>query len=289
MESKQFESINRKRTHEEMIKFDNQISEVQDETRDLLDKVEDSKIELDKIMLCFKDPNKLAQVNQYLASKSSDPAHLTIEARIGDLQIKEKKEDQYHYIFTIHLNAVNAPAYLYFIHPELDVIEEREVYILKNVNCLIHENKYIMLYSNQQSQIISMGDDTMSIGSANFDENEPQNKELSIINEVSIKKPFSSWKECRKSVLRNYNDILSTISKHVDIKHLILIQHVLVWLIPSLISPIEEVQCKLQSKYYRAFQFDHIKSRIKDTKISFVGIIKQIIKVRIKFDIINFI
>ena len=47
MESKQFESINRKRTHEEMIKFDNQINEAQDETRDLVDKVEDSKIELD--------------------------------------------------------------------------------------------------------------------------------------------------------------------------------------------------------------------------------------------------
>ena len=205
---------------------------------------------------------------------------MTIEVRIGDQQIKEKKGEQFHYIFSIHLNSINAPAYFYFIHSENDVIEEREVYILKNVNCLIYENKYIMIYSNPLTQIISMNDDTMSLGSFNGDENETQSKPINLINELTIKKPFNSWKECRKSVLRNYNDILSTISKHVDIKHLILLQHALVWVIPSLIKPIEEIQSKMQSKFYRAYQFDHIKSRIKDTKISFIGIIKQIIKVR---------
>ena len=67
MESNQLETICRKRTHEEMTKCNEDQNDCQEQTRDLLDLVEESKIELDKIMLCFKDPNKLSSVNQYLS------------------------------------------------------------------------------------------------------------------------------------------------------------------------------------------------------------------------------
>jgi len=136
-----------------------------------------------------------------------------------------------------------------------------------------------MIKSNEQTQLVPMNDDTMSIASLDGDSKDAVDRSAPVINELEIKKPFNSWRECRKTIYRNYSDILNTINKHVDLRQLSLIQHVLIWVIPSLLKPIEDKQCKMQNKYYRAYRYDQIKTRIKDTKVSFIGIVKTIIKV----------
>lgn len=229
----------------------------------------------------MKDPNKLASVEKYLQRKEEDETHLTVEVRILEQQMKKVKDGVYHFVYLIHLNAINVQAYFYFIHSDSNLIEEREVYILQNVNIMLKNTDYIMILSNPQTQIIPMIDDTMSLCSFK-DENEEATEKAGVIaNELAIKKPFNSWKECRKLVFRNYNDILSSINVHVDIKQLSLIKHILIWVIPSLIKPIEISQSKMQNKFYRIFNYDQIKCRIKDTKVSFIGIIKTIIRVSI--------
>jgi len=120
----------------------------------------------------------------------------------------------------------------------------------------------------------------MDIGSLNEGTSEVNEGSAPIYNEISLKKPFNSWRECRKNVFRNYGDILKLISNHVDVKLLTQIKHILILVIPSLLQPIEREESKLQLKYQNLYRLDNIKLRIKNLKISFVGIIKEIVKVR---------
>lgn len=147
------EVINRKRNHEEM-SHSNEGSRIKADGKDLLDLVEDGKSELEKVMAGFRNPNKLTSVKQYLQRKATDLTHLTVEARVIEQVMMKKKEDMYHYVFLVHLNAVNVQAYFYFIHSESNIMEEGEVYILQNINCFIQNSDYIMLHSNEQTQVV---------------------------------------------------------------------------------------------------------------------------------------
>ena len=100
----------------------------------MLEAVEEGKIELEKVMVCFKDPNKLTAVKNYLQRKESDPTHLTIEVRVIEQVMAKNKDGRHQFVFLIHLNAVNVQAYFYFIHNETNIVQEGEVYILENVN-----------------------------------------------------------------------------------------------------------------------------------------------------------
>lgn len=137
-----------------------------------------------------------------------------------------------------------------------------------------------MIQSNERTEVLLIDEDTMSIGSLEDRTNDFQESSAPLHNEISLKKPFNSWRECRKTLFRNYNDILTLVNKHVDVKLLTHIKHILIWVIPSLLKPIGDAQSKLQTKPTNTYRLDNIKMRIKDTKVSFIGIIKQIVKVR---------
>ena len=123
-----------KRTHEESIKTHNEESKTMEDDTELISYIENGKLELERIMIGLKDPNKLSDVRKYLDGKSSDLSHLTVEVRTLERMFYKKKDDGYHYVFKIHLNSANIPAYFYLVNNNKNIIEEREVYILKNVN-----------------------------------------------------------------------------------------------------------------------------------------------------------
>lgn len=272
--------LNRKRTHHEMSSCDDYPRRDKCQIKDIVELIEEGKTELEKIKIGFRDPNKLGLVKEYLNSKADHNDHLTIEIKVFEKQMMQEKNGKYHCIYKIHLKAIDLPAYLYFIHPEAELITEGEVYVLKNVNCVIYNNDaFIMIKSNQSTELILLNDDTMSIGS--FDENEGSNsksKSTPMSTELVIKKPFHKWKECRSITFRNYGDILSNINRHVDLRQIKLIQHVLICVVPSLIKPIKTIQTKMQSKLYKTYTYEHL-NMIKDTQVSFIGIIKNKINV----------
>jgi hypothetical protein len=143
-----------------------------------------------------------------------------------------------------------------------------------------------MIKSNPKTVVAHINEDTMSVGELEENADDLNERSALLHNDLVITKPFNNWRECRKSTMRDYSDILMVLSKHVDIKQINQVKHMLMLVIPSVLKPIESEQNKLQTKYLRIYRFDHIKTRIKDTKVSLVGIVKEIIKVSYSFIIL---
>lgn len=246
---------------------------------ELITLLEDSRSDLEKILAGFKDQNKLTSVQEYLAQKSDDFSHLTMEIRTLEKIKRTKKGRLFHHIYKIHLNAINIPAYLYLVHPNEEIITEREIYVLKNVNCVI-QNSNLFVKTNDRTEVILLNEDTMSVGEIEDRTNDFNEASFQNIHNLILKKPFDQWRECRKTLFRNYQDMLGLLTQHVDLKDLIQVKHLLIKVIPSIIQPSSRPQSKLQSKNFNMYNKESIELRLKDTKESFIGIIKEIYRVR---------